>query len=139
MQVISRIGIVKVWPRCQPDNCRKASVREMPPVPKAAHLWSFYASAPNHRCPNRGSDREGRRSIQRCSERGDATAESWANLELTPCGSATTLRFTVSRSTFFSVPGLACSSINADFCVQYRILQRFPKFTFFPSHHSGFL
>ena len=41
-----------------------------------------------------------------------------------------TLRFTLTRSTVFSVPKLVCDSINADSCVQGAIFQRFSIFTF---------
>ena len=42
--------------------------------------------------------------------------------------------------TFFRpFPMLVFGCINADFCVQGRIFQRFSSSTFFPLHHSRFL
>ena len=42
--------------------------------------------------------------------------------------------------TFFRpFPRLVLSCINANFCVQGRIFQRFSSSTFFPLHHSRFL
>ena len=40
---------------------------------------------------------------------------------------------------FRPFPRLVLCCINADFCVQGRIFQRFSSSTFFPSHHSRFL
>ena len=52
--------------------------------------------------------------------------------------SRTTVSVTVRWSTIISFL-LVLGCINADFCVQGRIFQRFSSSTFFPLHHSRFL